>query len=61
MDVQGLGSQFPQAWTVSFFLLLSDPRGELTISRQTICTFVFLEMHRKAYRKVQDLGEGEPQ
>ncbi|WYZ36612.1 hypothetical protein EsH8_II_000118 [Colletotrichum jinshuiense] len=31
----------------------------LRLGPQTICTFVFLEMHRKVYRKVADIGGEE--
>ncbi|KAJ0317926.1 hypothetical protein COL5a_010908 [Colletotrichum fioriniae] len=45
---EGLGWMF-KGWVPSF------PRP----GPQTICTFVFLEMHRKVYRKVADIGNGE--
>ncbi|TDZ37902.1 Mitochondrial dicarboxylate carrier [Colletotrichum spinosum] len=42
---EGLGWMF-KGWVPSF----------LRLGPQTICTFVFLEMHRKAYRAVTDTG-----
>ncbi|KAJ0302276.1 Mitochondrial dicarboxylate transporter [Colletotrichum fioriniae] len=45
---EGLGWMF-KGWVPSF----------LRLGPQTICTFVFLEMHRKVYRKVADIGNGE--
>ncbi|KAF6838831.1 Mitochondrial dicarboxylate transporter 1 [Colletotrichum musicola] len=43
---EGLGWMF-KGWVPSF----------LRLGPQTICTFVFLEMHRKAYRAVTGAGE----
>ncbi|GJC85764.1 mitochondrial dicarboxylate carrier [Colletotrichum liriopes] len=45
---EGFGWMF-KGWVPSF----------LRLGPQTICTFVFLEMHRKVYRKVADIGGGE--
>ncbi|KXH61388.1 hypothetical protein CSAL01_05221 [Colletotrichum salicis] len=45
---EGLGWMF-KGWVPSF----------LRLGPQTICTFVFLEMHRNVYRKVADIGNGE--
>ncbi|OHE99186.1 hypothetical protein CORC01_05467 [Colletotrichum orchidophilum] len=45
---EGLGWMF-KGWVPSF----------LRLGPQTICTFVFLEMHRKVYRKVADIGNSE--
>ncbi|KAK6225940.1 mitochondrial dicarboxylate carrier [Colletotrichum tabaci] len=42
---EGFGWMF-KGWVPSF----------LRLGPQTICTFVFLEMHRKVYRKVADIG-----
>ncbi|KAH6999800.1 mitochondrial carrier domain-containing protein [Ilyonectria destructans] len=44
----GVGWVF-KGWVPSF----------LRLGPQTICTFVFLEMHRKAYRKVQGVDENK--
>lgn len=58
MDVQGLGAFVFETWTVSSFFgtewlrAITDSRH-----RQTICTFIFLEMHRKAYRKLEGLDD----
>lgn len=43
---EGLGWMF-KGWVPSF----------LRLGPQTICTFIFLEMHRKAYRRVTSIGE----
>ncbi|KAI8258547.1 hypothetical protein K4K58_003253 [Colletotrichum sp. SAR11_239] len=45
---EGLGWMF-KGWVPSF----------LRLGPQTICTFVFLEMHRKVYRAVTDVGGEE--
>jgi hypothetical protein len=61
VGVQGLGSQLSTSWTVSFphhFNLPFSHRTSLTaVLSHTICTFVFLEFHRKAYRQVQGIDE----
>lgn len=58
-----------KGWVPSFLRLgpcvFSSPTTTLALAltddpcRQTICTFVFLEMHRNVYRKVQGLDEPE--
>ncbi|KDN69616.1 hypothetical protein CSUB01_04933 [Colletotrichum sublineola] len=45
---EGFGWMF-KGWVPSF----------LRLGPQTICTFIFLEMHRKVYRKVTSAGDSE--
>ena len=57
MDVQGLGSQLLEARAVSYTLTRSMVEPILTCDSHTICTFIFLELHRKAYRQVKGIDE----
>ena len=57
MDVQGLGSQLLETRTVSYPFDRAWSEPILTCDSHTICTFIFLELHRKAYRQVKGIDE----
>lgn len=55
MDVQGLGTELFATWTVGNLVSLSLIQWLISYDRQTICTFLFLESHRKVYRQIKSL------
>lgn len=56
MDIQGLDSELPSPGAVGLpYRCRLGLRNIANTYRHTICIFLFLEMHRKTYRRIRGM------